>query len=217
MARTFQHWTVKYLFDRLVEKNYRHLNPEKPWLAPAANEFLEGYLKPTDLMLEFGSGRSTLWFSKHVRHITSVEHNPAWFSKIKDRISELSINNIDYFLHPKQGESIPASETNYVNATREFVQSSLDVVLVDGTYRAQCVLKSLPLLKPGGLLIIDNVNRYLPGNSKSPNSRSIALGPIDVEWRQVWDRINSWRFFWTSNGVSDTAFFFKPQEDTDEK
>jgi predicted O-methyltransferase YrrM len=217
MARTFQHWSVKYLFFRLVEKNYRHLNPEKPWLAPAANEFLEGYLKPTDQMLEFGSGRSTIWFSKRVKHITSIEHNPAWYKKIIDTINELSINNITYFLHPRQYETIPASETNYVNATCEFTKSSLDVVLVDGTYRAQCVLKSLPLLKPGALLIIDNVNRYLPSNSKSPNSRSITQGPIDDEWRQVSDRINSWRFFWTSNGVSDTSFFFKPQEDTDEK
>jgi predicted O-methyltransferase YrrM len=210
MARTFQHWSVKYLFDRLVEKNYRRLNPDKPWLAPAANEFLEGYLKPTDKMLEFGSGRSTLWFSKRVRQITSVEHNPEWFKKIKEKIKDLSIYNITYILHPKQEETLPSSETNYVNATREFELSSLDVVLVDGTYRAQCVLKSLPLLKPGGLLIIDNVNRYLPSNSKSPNSRSIAQGPIDDEWRQVCDQINSWRFFWTSNGISDTAFFFKP-------
>ena len=148
MARTFQHWTLKYLFDRLVEKNYRHLNPDKPWLAPAANEFLEGYLKPTDIMLEFGSGRSTLWFSKRVMHITSVEHNPEWFKKIKEKIKDLSINNITYILHPKQEETIPASETNYVNATCEFEPLSLDVVLVDGTYRAQCVLKSLPLLNP---------------------------------------------------------------------
>jgi len=217
MARSFQHWTVKYLFDRMVEKNYRRLNPEKPWLAPAANEFLEGYLKPTDQMLEFGSGRSTLWFSKRVSHITSVEHNPAWFSKIEDRIDGLSIKNITYILHPKQEESVPASETNYVNATRDFAPSSLDVVLVDGTYRAQCVLKSLPLLKPGGLLIIDNVNRYLPSNTKAPNSRSITQGPVDDEWQQVSDRISSWRFFWTSNGVSDTAFFFKPQAGPNDK
>jgi predicted O-methyltransferase YrrM len=217
MARTFQHWSVKYLFDRLVEKNYRHLNPEKPWLAPAANEFLEGYLKPTDLMLEFGSGRSTLWFSKRVRHITSVEHNPDWFLKIKNRINELSINNISYCLHPRQYETIPASETNYVNATREFKPSSLDVVLVDGTYRAQCTLKSIPLLKPGGLLIIDNVNRYLPSNSKSPNSRSVTQGPIDGEWRKVLGIIATWRFFWTSNGVSDTAFFFTPLKGPNEK
>lgn len=217
MARTFKHWSPQYLFARMVEKNYRRLNPEKPWLAPAANEFLDGYLKPSDKMLEFGSGRSTLWFSKRVSHITSVEHNPAWFTKINDSIAKLSFKNITYVLHTKQDESVPASESNYVNATRDFAPTSLDVVLVDGTYRAQCVLKSLPLLKPGGLLIIDNVNRYLPSNTQAPNSRSIDQGPIDDEWRQVLDQIISWRFFWTSNGVSDTAFFFKPQAGQDEK
>ena len=70
--------------------------------------------------------------------------------ELKPKFPTLSITNISYLLHPKQEESIPASETNYVNATASFKSSSLDVVLVDGTYRAQCVLKSLPLLKPGG-------------------------------------------------------------------
>ena len=81
---------------------------------------------------------------------------------------------------------------------------------MDGIYRAQCVLQSLPLLKNGGILVIDNVNRYLPSRSIAPNSRSIEAGPIDEEWQQVLDQISTWRYFWTSNGVSDTAVYFKP-------
>ena len=50
---------------------------------------------------------------------------------------------------------------------------------MDGTYRAQCVLQSLPLLKSGEILVIDNVNRYLPSLSIAPNSRSLKEGPID--------------------------------------
>ncbi len=211
MGRTYKHWSFQYLFDRLVEKNYRRRNPQVPWLAPAAVEFLDGYLRKTDNMLEFGSGRSTLWFAHRVNHITSVEHNPDWYAKIETKIKELSMVNITYILQPKQDDSIPAKESNYVNITRNFSPSSMDVVLVDGTYRAQCVLKSLPVLKLGGILVIDNVNRYLPGNSAAPNSRSNSTGPIDEEWQQVFNLISNWRYFWTSNGISDTAFYFKPQ------
>ena len=210
MTRAYKHWTITYFFDRLVEKAYRRRNPDLPWLAPAANEFLSGYLKPTDAMLEFGSGRSTLWFCTKVAHIKSVEHDPVWYEKISNILNDRQIKNVTYQLHPKQEISIPASKTNYVNAARTIAPESLDIVLVDGTYRAQCVLVSLPLIKPGGLLVIDNVNRYLPSNSYSPNSRSYSQGPIDDEWQHVLDEIGNWRFFWTSNGISDTAFYFKP-------
>lgn len=210
MARTFRHWTFKYLFDRLIEKAYRRSHPQVPWLAPAAIEFLDGYLKPGDKMLEFGSGRSTLWFARRVHHITSVEHNPEWYAKIESRITEQGITNITYLLHPRQEKSVAAAESNYVKTTRSLSPSSLDIILVDGIYRAQCVLQSLPLLKNGGILVIDNVNRYLPSRSIAPNSRSIEAGPIDEEWQQVLDQISTWRYFWTSNGVSDTAVYFKP-------
>jgi len=210
LARTFRHWTFKYLFDRLIEKAYRRSHPQVPWLAPAAIEFLDGYLKPGDKMLEFGSGRSTLWFARRVHHITSVEHNPEWYAKIESRITEQGITNITYLLHPRQEESVAAAESNYVKTTRSLSPSSLDIILVDGIYRAQCVLQSLPLLKNGGILVIDNVNRYLPSRSIAPNSRSIEAGPIDEEWQQVLDQISTWRYFWTSNGVSDTAVYFKP-------
>lgn len=210
MSRSFSHWSLRYLFDRLVEKAYRRQHPDVPWVAPAAVEFLTGYLTPSDNMLEFGSGRSTLWFACRVGHITSVEHNHKWYKRIEQKIAEKGITNITYLLRLKQEETVPAKDTHYVQATQEITPGSLDVVLVDGTYRAQCVLQSLPLLKAGGILVIDNVNRYLPSDSIAPNSRSMQQGPIDAEWQQVLGQIGSWRFFWTSNGVSDTAVYFKP-------
>ena len=212
MSRTFRHWTLRYLFDRITEKAYRRAHPGVPWIAPAAVEFLEGYLKPTDEMLEFGSGRSTLWFAERVRHITSVEHNPDWHRQISSKITEKGLTNISYFLHPKQADAIPASQSGYVLVTKSIPPKSLDIVLVDGIYRAQCMLQSLPLIAAGGILVIDNVNRYLPSRSIAPNSRSMEAGPVDDEWRKVLDLIGEWRFFWTSNGISDTAFYFKPHQ-----
>lgn len=209
MSRTFHHWTLRYLFDRSNEKAYRCAHPGVPWIAPAAVEFLAGYLKPTDQMLEFGSGRSTLWFAERVHHITAVEHNPDWYRQISMKIAEKGNSNVSYVLHPKQADSVPASQSQYVLVTQSIPPASLDVVLVDGIYRAQCVLHSLSLITDGGILVIDNVNRYLPSRSIAPNSRSMEVGPVDDEWRQVLDLIGNWRFFWTSNGVSDTAFYFK--------
>ena len=47
-------------------------------------EFKKGKEKKT--MLEWGSGGSTLYFSKHVKEICSFEHNIEWYKKISKQI-----------------------------------------------------------------------------------------------------------------------------------
>lgn len=211
MARSFSHWSVSYLWSRSKEKLYRQSNPNLPWFSPQANEFLQEYLLPSDSGLEFGSGRSTLWLAPRVTHLTSVEHNPAWAEKVKTKLASESIKNVELIYAPKlEGANPDIEHSAYVGVTDQFPEASLDFVVIDGIYRAQCALRSLHLLKPHGILIIDNVNKALPSPSQAPNSRSLAQGPEGSTWTDVWRIIQSWRRFWTGNGVSDTAFFFKP-------
>ncbi len=211
MARTFSHWTPQYLFDRAKEKLYRRRHPGLPWFTPQAIDFLQKFLLSTAVDLEFGSGRSTLWFARRTRHLTSVEHNANWATEVRARLQVTSLENVDLILAPKPEDANPdIDQTEYVSVTGRFAPASLDFVIVDGIYRAHCALRSIPLLKPQGMLIIDNVNKALPSNSISPNSRSVAEGPDGEVWAQVWQQIEPWRRYWTSNGVADTAIFFKP-------
>ena len=39
---------------------------------------IESYMEPTDTVLEFGSGWSTLYFSQFVRNYYAVEYNTTW-------------------------------------------------------------------------------------------------------------------------------------------
>ena len=209
---SIRHWTIRYLFNRLNEKNYRRHHPDNPWLAPEANRFLETYLKSSDKGLEFGSGRSTIWFTQHIKHLTSVEHNFEWYSHIAESLKKTNINNVTYHYFPKSKDDPSGTDSAYVKVVTTIPETSLNFVLVDGIYRAQCVLQSIPLLLPGGILIIDNVNKSLPSDSFAPNSRTKTQGPINSEWEKVLEKIGSWRFYWTGNGVSDTAIYFKPLE-----
>ncbi|MFO1490867.1 MAG: hypothetical protein U1F87_08170 [Kiritimatiellia bacterium] len=55
-----------------------HRHPEPPWLTRAANERLLALTGPRDTVLEFGAGRSTLFFARRCARVESVEHNAEW-------------------------------------------------------------------------------------------------------------------------------------------
>lgn len=206
--RDFRHWTPRYLVNRSIEKTYRASNPDLPWLTQQANSILAGWLLTTDQGLEFGSGRSTIWFCQKTASLFSVEHNPAWYEVVSKKLDALDLNNIDYRLVQKHEMGI--EKPSYVEAAAELEDASLDFALVDGIFRDDCVLVAIQKLRPGGVLIIDNANHYLPSRSISPNSIPIGRLPASPLWEVVYHRLKSWRLIWTSNGVSDTALYFKP-------
>ena len=215
--RSFRHLTPRYVNNRLKHMLYERRYPALPWLTPKANAFLSTYLRPnTDRGLEWGSGRSTLWFSKHLQLLVSVEDNRGWYEKINQRLQAEKCTNVDYrFCEAKDAENPTPEETaRYVGVVDTFADNSFDFVLVDGisVIRELCANRVLPKLRPGGLLVVDDANWYLPCNSVARKSRSHEQGPRTPGWKQFADSVNSWRCFWTSNGLGDTAMFFKPLE-----
>jgi hypothetical protein len=208
--RSFQHWTPRYVWDRTVWAVYQWRHPAEPWITPAAVAILADCLRPTDVGLEFGSGRSTAWFAARMASITSFENNPAWFAKVEVMLKSRGCSNVDLRLYEDDGTCRQGCASAYVRAIDGWQPGSLDFALVDGVCRDHCALKVVDKLRPGGLLVIDNVNWYLPSGSRSPASRSPAQGPKGEVWIQVADKLRGWRFIWTSSGVTDTAIFFKP-------
>jgi predicted O-methyltransferase YrrM len=201
--RSFKHWTPHYIISRVIEKYYHGTHPDEPWLTPQAVRLLEGWLKPTDRMLEFGSGRSTLWFARHVNTLVSVEHNPLWYERVEALLKEQQLKNVTYLK-----KSIEGSPAEYALVPGQFEDNSLDVILVDGRLRDECANASLSKLKPGGLLVLDNADVYLPSEVITPNAH--RQGVECPGWQVFLDTTAFWRCYWTCNGISATAFFFKP-------
>jgi len=190
----------------LIEK--RH--PDWPWLTAASIQILSSWLRPTDIGFEWGSGRSTLWFARRIRKLISVEHDPKWYNKISHVLREDNITNVEYYLMECDEQVEDPVHSPYVKIVDNFADFSFDFVLVDGILRAHCTLAALPKIRPGGILIIDNANRYFPSNSVSPGSRKPTEGPASEEWAIVAKRLEDWRCIWTTNGVTDTALYLKP-------
>ncbi len=183
------------------------MNPGLPWLTKEAIHLLEQLIKPTDILLEFGSGRSTIWFAQRCAKVISVEHHAGWHQKVSQQLEEKKLKNVDYRLRDDGDEADP-NNAEYCRIFEELKPNSIDIALVDGKHRAYTALKSLPLLKSGGILLIDNVNWFLPSDTHSPTSVKTEDQMTD-EWKEVYNIIKEYRSIWTSNGVTDTAFYFK--------
>lgn len=201
--------TPRYVYNRVRDLVYQRAHPADPWLTPAAIDLLGTLLRPADRGAEFGSGRSTLWFAARVASLTSVEHDARWYEGVTAQLKDQGIGNVEYILVP-EGQPTEYGDGPYARKALEFPDASLDFALVDGYYRDYCAKFIMPKVKPGGILVIDNINWSLPCESKAPGTRPAGLGPVTSVWGEISAELAGWRTIWTSNGVWDTAIFFKP-------
>lgn len=206
--RPIRHVTPRYIYNRVQWKLFEMKNPDKPWVNQEANRLLQTLLVKTDRAIEWGSGRSTKWFSQKVGHLTSVESDTDWYNRVSADLKSSNINNVEYLLRPDlSGES--ASE--YVRAVDRIPDQSLGFALVDGQLREHCALAVIPKIAPGGILMWDNANWFIDWPTKSPASR-YGRGPLNDLCKQFLDRVRNWRFIWTSRGISDSAFWIRPAD-----
>ncbi len=208
IMRSFEHWTPRYIYNRLALMAFEARHLDAPWLTAAAIATLQTLIKPTDVGFEWGAGRSTRWFARRVTHLMSVESNRTWFDRVSQMLSAERYTNVELkwiTCDEADREQVDA----YVTAIDAFDGKSLDFVLVDGLARDACALHAVDKVKSGGLLIVDNCNWYLPCRSFSPGSRMPGDGPASVVWKLFLESVKDWRYIWTSNGVTDTGIWLK--------
>jgi SAM-dependent methyltransferase len=200
--RQFRHWTPRYIFDRLGLMVYQRRRPSTPWLGHEMVRILENWLLPDDRGFEWGSGRSTIWFAERVGSLVSVEHNPDWYRLVNARLKIKGLKNVEYHLCE--------DELEYRRVASQYPSESFDFILVDGLARDECALAAISLVKPGGIVVVDDCNRYLPTQSRSPFSRRPEQGPDTELWATYQDSVNGWRRIWTTNGVTDSGLWVRP-------
>lgn len=211
-GRTIRHWTPRYIRARAQLALYQRAHPDAPWLTPEAIQLLDSMLRPSDIGVEFGSGRSTVWLARRCAHLTSVEHDEAWYAKVSGTLADQGIAEVDYQYHPLDQTDATGARSAYAQVVHSSGDESIDFALVDGVYRDRVTLSLLPKIKPGGMLIIDDVHRYLPSSTTSPVALRPSAAPASPEWGQAAAALAGWRRIWTSSGVSDTAIFVKASD-----
>lgn len=129
-------------------------NEPLPWVTYSFIQFIKERLHKGLTIAEYGSGNSTLFYAQHVKRVLSVEHELDWYEKIKGLLPsnvELTYRKLD-----QDGEYV-----RFLNDQR----GSVDMVIVDGRDRVNCIKNSLTALNAEGVIVLDDSERteYQPG------------------------------------------------------
>lgn len=184
---------------------------ERPWITFKAIGWLQRQLGEEMKVFEYGSGGSTLFFARRTGEVHAVEHDESYYELVAATLAKKHLDHCHYHLV----KPIPAGRTgvpygvnshnsfmhrwldfdfsDYVKAIDRFPDGYFDLVLIDGRARASCILRSLPKIKAGGWLLLDNSERagYEPGRQllqRYPRTDFFGLVPSNLELYQttVW-------------------------------
>jgi hypothetical protein len=147
-----------YLFDKgfLISKlsgsPINHNGEPIPWLTYPLVDFLIPRLTNELSLLEYGAGNSTLFFSKYLKKITSIEHNYEWIQILKNKI-------------PSNCEIITSADERNEYISHKEIKGDYDIILIDGLFRNDCAINAPKYLNSSGIIIFDDSNRidYLKG------------------------------------------------------
>ena len=121
---------------------------EIPWMNYAVISILKERLNKTLTLFEYGSGYSTMFYSKLVGQVVSIEYDKAWYDLIEKKVP----NNVS-LIHKCNDEN-----GFYCRSISEFNQN-FDVVIVDGRDRVNCVKQAINKLSDSGVILLDDSSR----------------------------------------------------------
>lgn len=209
-------FTLSYIIYRIVRpffklnyKIFKLRNPGTPWTSQASIEIFKKILNKNMVGLEYGSGKSTLFFAARLKNLVSIEHDKEWYEFVKKLLEAKKISNVEFIFAPKNLKlkdatlqfhdsheikdrhfRIRSDYENYFEIVNKYPDNSFDFILIDGRARVECSFNSIAKLKPGGILVLDNSERK--------------------RYQPVHKRLSDWPKITTTTGLTDTTLWFKP-------
>ncbi|MUV88828.1 hypothetical protein GJ629_02085 [Halapricum sp. CBA1109] len=113
-----------------------------PWYTYSAIDFLDERISRDLRVFEYGGGYSTIWYAQRVEEVIAVEDSKEWTEIVTKRL-------------PRNGEIV------YRDSKKEYTgeilnREKFDIVVIDGSYRTDCVESSLKSLSDQGVIIWDD-------------------------------------------------------------
>jgi hypothetical protein len=165
-------------WEKSVKSGKSPLQAGTPWMTFEAIDFLNKNIHKEMVVFEYGSGGSSIYFSKHAKQVYSVEHDREWFPLVQRTIADLQITNWEgAFIQPEldvEVKSTPDANDystsdpklvgynfeSYVRSIDKFPSQYFDLIAIDGRARPACIKHSIAKLKRNGYMLLDNAERY---------------------------------------------------------
>ena len=119
-----------------------------PCLNSIVIAFLQKIITKDFRILELGSGTSTVWFAQRAKFVISYENKRKWFNSVTIELKEAGIQNCKLILDP-------AYPKNGIRG----LEGQFDLVLIDGRGRVKNIVVTMPYVKLGGYLMLDDSQR----------------------------------------------------------
>jgi len=142
-------------------------------------DFMDKELPPESIVLELGSGWSSLWFAERCGELFTVETHPVWVTNVENELKGAGLKNWQMIKCCLDIRKYPGT----VERSYPYPSGSVDVALVDcrEDFRAVATDVAWYLLKPGGWLVFDDAQR--PRHQISINVLIQKAGtPTRLEW-----------------------------------
>jgi hypothetical protein len=130
-------------------------------------DFLKYFLNKNQVALEWGSGWSTLEFSKYVKEYYSIEHDAEWYERVRAQ----ALENTKIYYAPPQTEDFkwePVYRSGSEEIFKDYIKypeflvslgKKFDIVFIDGRARLFCALKTLNWLNDKAIVFIHDFDR----------------------------------------------------------
>lgn len=120
-----------------------------PWYTYTFIEFLRERDLKSLSVFEYGSGNSTIWFSRRANEVVSVEHDMSWFKSNQQLLN--GCDNVKLIHRNRENGK-------YSRAIIEF-DCLFHIIIIDGRDRVNCAKQCLERLHQSGIIIWDNTER----------------------------------------------------------
>ena len=125
-----------------------------PIYTPKAIRLISRHLNPQSKVFEFGSGRSSIWYSKRVGEYFAAEHDELWFKSVSEELIRSYINNAKLIFCP----NVDGFQA-YTRSIDTFPNDYFDLISIDGRARVKCASLALSKLRNDGILLLDDSAR----------------------------------------------------------
>ena len=163
-----------------------------PWWTYGSIDSVERWLADTEgpvHAFEWGSGASTIWLSRRLAAVHSVEHHPQFGQMIQEALAGVPNATLD-IVEPVESAAPEVASAKEGHGRLDFApyvrhidgvaadHGPFELIVIDGRARAACLTAALPHLADGGIVVFDNTlrRRYRAAIAAAPVSEEIHRG-----------------------------------------